>query len=162
MSVDLLGVRPRRQACDEVELSQEATDDLIDVILRAELLELSNDTGERGVDFGDRVLGIVLTLPLEAPLMFDELFPIKSGATRDVMHARWPGLFARVSCGGASRASARLIQFNLARSRLSTQECGVSGWATPPACSWLRRDPRYTPQPCRPEPPGNSKTTAGN
>ena len=104
MSVDLLGVRPRRQACDEVELSQEATYDLVDVILRAQLLELSNDAGERGVDFGNRVLGIVLTLPLEAPLMFDELLAIESGATRDGMHARWPGLFARVRRGGSSRA----------------------------------------------------------
>ena len=92
MSVDLLGVRPRRQACDEVELSQEATYDLVDVILRAELLELSHDTGERGVDFGDRVLGIVLTLPPEALLMFEELFPVEGGATRDGMHSRWPGL----------------------------------------------------------------------
>ena len=100
VSVDLLGVRPRRQACDEVELSQEATYDLVDVIFRAELLELSNDAGERGVNFGDRVLGVVLTLPLEAPLMFDELFPIESGATRDGMHARWPGLSARVRRGG--------------------------------------------------------------
>ncbi len=88
MSVDLLGVRPRRQACDEVELSQKATYNLVDIILRAELLELSNDAGERSVDFGDRVLGIVLTLPLEALLMFDELFPIESGATREGMHAR--------------------------------------------------------------------------
>ena len=162
MSVDLLGVRPRRQACDEVELSQEATYDLVDVILRAELLELSNDAGERGVDFGDRVLGIVLTLPLEAPLMFDELFAIESGATRDGRHARWPGLSVRVRRGGSPKASARLIQSNLARSRLSTKESGVSGWTTLPACSWLRRDPRHTPQPFRSASRGDSKTTAGN
>ena len=80
--MDLLGVRPRGQSRHDVELSQQAAHNLVDVILRAKLFELGNDAAERSLHIGDHTLRVVLTLALEALPVFDELLSIEIRADR--------------------------------------------------------------------------------
>ena len=55
-SVGVLGIGPGGEAGDDVEFLEERADQLRSVVLRAELLELSHDSGERRFDVGDGAL----------------------------------------------------------------------------------------------------------
>ena len=77
---------PGGQAGDEIELAQELAHHRAGVLALAELLELPHHARERIFGLRDRNLGVVLTLPLETLMMFEELFPEEIGQTL----ARWP------------------------------------------------------------------------
>src|SRR5580700_3665554 len=76
-SVRVLGIGPGGKPGDHVEFLQKGADDLIRVVLRAELLKLSHDSRERRVNIRDGALGIVRALSLEALLMLDEFFSVE-------------------------------------------------------------------------------------
>jgi len=71
------GVRPSRKACDDVELSEKAADDLIRVGLGAEPVELGHHFRQRALDIGNGTLGVVLALLFEAALAFSKFFSVK-------------------------------------------------------------------------------------
>src|SRR5439155_14755461 len=52
------------------------------------MFELSHDFRERRLNIGDRALGIVRPLPLQAPVMLQEFFPVK--LCDRVLRADWP------------------------------------------------------------------------
>ena len=79
----MFGIGPGRQARDDVELSEEAADDLVGVGLGAEAIELRQDPGERPFYFVDRRLRVELTLPFETALALDELFAVETGKGMD-------------------------------------------------------------------------------
>jgi len=58
---------------------QKLADNLIGVLLHAESIELFEDSSKRRLDVTDDALGVVLTLQLQAALMFEELFAVELG-----------------------------------------------------------------------------------
>jgi hypothetical protein len=75
--VNLFGIGPGRKACDDVELSEKAADNLVCVGLGAESIELRHHLGQRALDIGDGAFGVELALFFKATLAFDEFFPVK-------------------------------------------------------------------------------------
>ena len=73
------GVGPGGEAGDGIELLQETTDHFVRVGLGAEAIELPHHLGQRPLHFADGVLGVELTLRIEAALTSDQLFPIEIG-----------------------------------------------------------------------------------
>ncbi len=73
----LPGIGPRRESRDDVELSQEPTDDFVGICFGAQAIELRHDLHEGLLHIADRVLRVVLTLLVETALALDEFFAIK-------------------------------------------------------------------------------------
>lgn len=70
---------PGREVGYEIELAQQLADDLAGIIALTELFDLSEDSGERLFGLRDRVVRVELTLPFEAAVVLDELFPEEVG-----------------------------------------------------------------------------------
>ena len=77
----LFGLSPRGQAGDEIELAEELAHHRAGILALAKLLELPHHARERIFGLRDRNLGVVLTLPLETPMMFEKLFTEEIGET---------------------------------------------------------------------------------
>ena len=77
-SVDLSGISPGGKPGDDVELLEEAADDLVGVRRGTEPVELGKDLGERLLRVGDGALGVVLALLFKAALALHEFFTIES------------------------------------------------------------------------------------
>ena len=75
----VLRVGPGRQAGEQIELAQQAANDLLGVSLAAELIELVHDARQRSLHVENRALGVVLALILKALSMFEEFFAIEIG-----------------------------------------------------------------------------------
>jgi hypothetical protein len=75
--VDVSGIRPGREARDDVKLSEEAADHLIGVTLGAEAIDLRHHAGQGLLDVADGAFGIVLALLFEAALALDKFFSIE-------------------------------------------------------------------------------------
>ena len=73
----LPGIGPRRESRNDVELSQEPTDDFIGICLGAQAIELRHDLHEGLLHISNGVLRIVLTLLVETALALDELFAVE-------------------------------------------------------------------------------------
>jgi hypothetical protein len=63
----------------DIELAQEAADDLVGISLGAQAIELRHDADKRLLDVTDRTFRVVLALLLEAALALDEFFPVEIG-----------------------------------------------------------------------------------
>lgn len=70
--VKLLGIGPGRKPGDDIESTQEITHHLAGVFPLAELLELPEDAREGVLGLGERMLGVVLPLSLETPMMLEK------------------------------------------------------------------------------------------
>ena len=75
------GFSPGGQLGDKIEFSKQLTDHLTGIIPLAERIEVGDDPLERIFGLRDRDIGIVLPLPLETPMMFQELFAEELGET---------------------------------------------------------------------------------
>ena len=75
--MNLSGIGPGRKAGDDVELSEEAADDLVGVSFGAQAIELRHHLGERFLDIGDGVLGIELALLIEAAFALGKFFAVE-------------------------------------------------------------------------------------
>lgn len=73
----LPGIGPRRESRDDVELSQEPTDDFVGICLGAQAIELRHDLHEGLLHISDRMLRVVLTLLIETALALDEFFAVE-------------------------------------------------------------------------------------
>jgi hypothetical protein len=78
--LEFFRVGPVREASHEIELSKEATDDVIAIAAPTDVIQLRERLGERRFGLGDRVLGVVFTLGLQAALVFEKLLPIEVGS----------------------------------------------------------------------------------
>jgi len=78
-SVSVSGVGPGGKAGDNVELSEEAADDLVGVSFGAEAIELRHHLGERFFDIGDGAVRVVLTLLFEAAFALCKFFAVEVG-----------------------------------------------------------------------------------
>ena len=96
-SVDVPGIGPTLRAGDDIELGEEAADNLVGVGSRAEVIELVEDFAERLFDVADSPFRVVLTLLLEAALTFEELFAVEVGTGIE------DGLALRASIGQEAR-----------------------------------------------------------
>ena len=76
------GFSPSGQLGDEIEFSKQLTDHLAGIIPLAERIEVGDDALERILGLRDRDIGVILPLPLETPMMFQELFAEELGETR--------------------------------------------------------------------------------
>ena len=70
----LVRFSPRGQLGDEVELPEQFPHHLTRIVALAQLLELPHDARQRFLRLRDGAVGVVLALPLEALMMFEELF----------------------------------------------------------------------------------------
>src|SRR5581483_3310226 len=75
--VVLLGIRPVGKAGHEIELSQQAGDDVVAVAAPADVIQLRDRLGERRVHFGDRLLREIFALRFETAFVFEEFLPIE-------------------------------------------------------------------------------------
>jgi hypothetical protein len=73
------GIGPGGKAGDDVELAEEAADDLIRVSFGAEAIELRHHLHERFLDIGHGAGRIVLTLLFEAALALRKFFAVEIG-----------------------------------------------------------------------------------
>ena len=73
----MAGVGPGRKPGHDIELTEEAADDLIGVGGRTQLIELRHHRRERLFDVADRPLRVVLALLFETALALDELFAVE-------------------------------------------------------------------------------------
>ena len=73
----LPGIGPRRESRDDVELSQEPTDDFVGVCLGAQAIELRHDLHEGLFHISNGMLRVVLTLLVETALALNEFFAIE-------------------------------------------------------------------------------------
>ena len=73
----LPGIGPRRESRDDVELSQEPTDDFVGICLGAQAIELGHHLHEGLFHISNGVLRVVLTLLVETALALDELFAVE-------------------------------------------------------------------------------------
>ena len=76
-SVRLFRVRPGGKTGHDVEFLEERADDLIGVGASTEVVELTHDARERGLDVGDGVFRVIGSVLLETSMVFDELFPVE-------------------------------------------------------------------------------------
>ena len=72
------GIGPGGKTGDDVELSQEAADNLVGVVFSAEAVELSDDFQQCLLDIVDGAFRIELALLLKTPLALEELFSIET------------------------------------------------------------------------------------
>jgi len=77
--VNVSGVGPGGKAGDDVELSEEAADNLVGVSGGAEAIELRHHLGERFLDVGDGAFRVELTLLIEAAFALRKFFAIEIG-----------------------------------------------------------------------------------
>ncbi len=73
----LPGIGPRRESRDDVELSQEPTDDFVGICLGAQAIELGHHLHEGLFHISNGVLRVILTLLVETALALDEFFAIE-------------------------------------------------------------------------------------
>jgi len=90
MSVRVPRVRPRGEAGDDVELSEEVADDLVGVGFGAQAIELRHDSRQRLLHVADGALGVELTLLIKAALTFGKFFAVEvgKGMEHDFAHLR--------------------------------------------------------------------------
>jgi hypothetical protein len=88
MSVNLAGIGPGRKPGHNVELAEEAADNAFGIAGGAQTVELGHHLEQGLLDILDRALGIILALPIEALLAFEELLPIE---IRNAMQNRIAG-----------------------------------------------------------------------
>ena len=79
LSVGLFGSDQAERPVTRSNFLRRAADDLVGVVFRTELLELSHDSCERRLDVCDGALGKVGSLSLEALLMFEKLLSVELG-----------------------------------------------------------------------------------
>lgn len=79
----LLGIRPAGEAGDCVELFEELAQQLVCVVLRTQLLEVSEHESQCVIRIGDRTLREVLTLLPETFPVSDELLSVEVGRKAD-------------------------------------------------------------------------------
>lgn len=72
-------IGPAREAGHEIELAQQAADDMIAIATLADMIEFREGLGEGGFDFGDGVLGKALALLLKLAFVLQELLAIEVG-----------------------------------------------------------------------------------
>jgi hypothetical protein len=77
--VKLLGIRPAREAGDRVELTEKFANQLLAVILCAQLLDSPEDARERSVGIGNGGFRKIFALEREAFTMLQKFFAIKVG-----------------------------------------------------------------------------------
>lgn len=77
--MNLSGIGPGGEAGDGIELLEEATDDLVRVGRRAQVIELRHHPRQRPFHLADHALGIELTLRVEAALTLDEFLAVEIG-----------------------------------------------------------------------------------
>ena len=77
--MELVGFGPGRELCDKVELSEELTHHLTGIVSPTQHFKLPDDTRDGVLGLGDRRVGIVLPVALQALLMFEKFFPEKIG-----------------------------------------------------------------------------------
>jgi hypothetical protein len=73
------GIGPTLWTGDDIELVEEAADDLIGVGGGAEVVELVQDFSEGLFDVADGAFRVVLTLLFETALTLQKLFPVEIG-----------------------------------------------------------------------------------
>ena len=73
----LLRIGPGRCAGHDIELSEQAADDLISVLPTAELIEARQDPPQRRFGADDRVFGIVLALLPQAAPLLEKFLPVE-------------------------------------------------------------------------------------
>ena len=78
--IQLLRVGPVGEPGHEIELSKEATHDVITIAAPTDVIQLRERLSERRFGLRDRVLRIVLTLGLEASFVLEKLLPIEVGS----------------------------------------------------------------------------------
>ena len=76
-----MGLGPGRKLRDEVDLAKELSHHLAGVVSLTERVEVRQEVLERVLGPGNRDIGVVLTLPLEMSVMFEELFPVEVAET---------------------------------------------------------------------------------
>lgn len=89
--MSVLGIGPGGEVGDDVEFAKEVADHFVGVVRVTQLLELCNGTSERRFDFRDSTFGIELSLAVEQPLVFKELFSIKVGNDLGAADRQWCG-----------------------------------------------------------------------
>ena len=75
----LLGIRPAREAGDRVELAKESADQLLAIILRAELVDSAEHARERSVGIGNGGFRKIFALEREAFTMSEKFFAVEVG-----------------------------------------------------------------------------------
>ncbi len=78
--IELFRVGPVGEPSHEIELSKEATHDVITIAAPTDVIQLGKRLGERRFGLRDRVLGVVLTLSLQAAFVLEKLLPIEVGS----------------------------------------------------------------------------------
>ena len=73
-------VGPGRKACDNVELSEKATDHLIGVSRGAESIQLRHHLGQGALDIRNGALGVVFALLFETALTLGKFFSVEIGS----------------------------------------------------------------------------------
>jgi hypothetical protein len=81
--VKLFGVGPARKARHRIELTEEASDQLVGVVLRAQLLEFTEDPPERLIGIRDGALREVFPLRRKARAVPHEFLTIEVGRNTD-------------------------------------------------------------------------------
>ena len=76
-SVGLLLVRPGGETRDTVDSSEQLAYELVTVFTRAQAVDLGHEACQGCLDIVDGLLRIVLTLLLQTPTVFGELFTIE-------------------------------------------------------------------------------------
>ena len=83
MSVKLRRIEPAGEAGHCIELSEQAAHQRVGIILSAQLIELTEDPGQRLIGGGDGPLREVLALGCQALTMFEEFLAIEVGQGAD-------------------------------------------------------------------------------
>ena len=86
------GIGPGGEPGDDVELTEEAADNLIGVSRGTEPVELRHHLGERLLYIRNRPLRVELALLLEAALTLDEFFAVEVGAGMENWSAQRAGV----------------------------------------------------------------------
>ena len=79
--MQMLQIRPSRKIRDGVKLLQEVADDLVRVFALTEAFDLFERPHQRLLGLADRDVGVVLPLPLQTLLMFEDFPPEEVGET---------------------------------------------------------------------------------
>jgi hypothetical protein len=90
----LFGVRPIGvgKAGDEIELAEEAADDIIAIAAITDVIELRQRLGQGRFRLGECMFRVVFTLGLKASFVLQELLPIEVGSGDGDMYGRpWLG-----------------------------------------------------------------------
>src|SRR5207253_10149777 len=144
-SVGVLGIRPGRQPSHAVELLQKRANELGSVVLRGELFELVDDSGEGGFDVRNCAFRVIGSLALQTALMFEVLFSLK--LCDRVLRADRPRIVNEAWHAGP-RDELSVDETSVIAPQKRCQDCVIVTGSRPPPG---RRDSR---PPCRQGPGG--------